>query len=238
MRKLVNNNTLLEELNNSFIKDSSVAIHGLNFNSYDELPGLIASVFNKGLINKGKGGVVSNCEILGTTEYYDSERLISYAYYNRNGTVVNIYVDIPFVIEHDNKLYFIGPFLKHNEYQKYDKSINSIWVNQYVDENRLLPTEFIVGASVYNEKVNQTIYYENGNFMGRLNEEKKKEFINELLEASQSKRIIVIDENNIEGSYQEVLNMIELYREFKLDDYYVQSAKKYIEEKYLNQKQH
>ena len=236
MRKLVNNNTLLQELNDSFIPESSIAIHGVNFENYDELPTLISSIFEKGLINKGKGGVVSNCEVIGTTDYYDETHLTNYVYYNRNGTVVNLYVDIPFAIRYENKIYFIGPFLKHNTHQRYDESINSIWLNQYVDENRLLPTEFIVGASVNIEKVNQTIYYENPNYLGRLEEDKKEKFIARLLNECKNKRIIVIDENNIESSYRDVLDMIQLFREFSLDDYYVQCAKKYIEEKYLNQK--
>ena len=236
MRKLVNNDTLLEELNKTFVEDSSIAIHGLNFNTYDELPSIIASVFDIGLINKGKGGVVSNCEVLGTTDYYDSTRLQNYVFYNREGTVVNLYVDIPFVLEHEGKLYFIGPFLKHNEYQKYDESINSIWLNQHVDETRLLPREFIVGACVNLENVHQTIYYENPHFFGKLDEDKKKAFIEKLLADCKNKRIVVIDEQNIQGSYHDVLEMIELFKEFGLDPYYAQAAKTYIENKYLNVK--
>ena len=66
--KLVNKERLLEELDNSFIKDSTIGIHGVNFESFDELPKIISSIFDKGLINKGYGGVGSNCEILGTTD--------------------------------------------------------------------------------------------------------------------------------------------------------------------------
>ena len=236
--KLVNDARLLEELNNSFIEDSTIGIHGVNFETFTELPKLLSSIFSKGLINKGTGGVVSNCEILGTTEYYDTHRLLNYAFYNRDGIVANLYVNIPYVIEHDNKKYFIGPFLKHNEYQKYNESINSIWLNEYVDDVRLLPAEFIVGASVYNEKNEHNVYYENPNFITRLSDKKKEEFISKLINDCKDKRIITIDENNIDESYQSVLSMIELYKEFQLDDYYVQRAKEYIENNYLNKKKH
>ena len=234
--KLVNKERLLEELDNSFIKDSTIGIHGVNFESFDELPKIISSIFDKGLINKGPGGVVSNCEILGTTDYYDQHRLVDYAFYNKDGIVVNLYVNIPYVIEHNNTLYFIGPFIKANQYQKYNQSINSIWLNQYVDDIRLLPSEFIVGASVYNAENDHDVYYENPNFLTRLDDKKKEEFISKLIEDCKDKRIITIDENNINGSYNDVLSAIELYKEFKLDDYYIQRAKDYIVERYLNKK--
>ena len=236
--KLVNKERLLEELNGSFIEDSTIGIHGVNFESFSELPKLISSIFDKGLINKGKGGVVSNCEILGTTEYYDQHRLVNYAFYNKEGIVVNLYINIPYVIKHDNMLYFIGPFIKANEYQKYNQSINSIWLNQYVDDVRLLPTEFIVGASVYNEENGHDVYYENPNFITRLSDKKKEEFISKLINDCKDKRIITIDENNITSSYNDVLSAIELYNEFKLDDYYVQRAKDYIVGRYLNKGKH
>ncbi len=234
--KLVNKELLVEELDNSFIKDSTIGIHGVNFESFDELPKLISSIFGKGLINKGRGGVVSNCEILGTTDYYDQNRLVNYAFYNKDGIVVNLYVNIPYVIKHNNTLYFIGPFLKANEYQKYNQSINSIWLNEYVDDVRLLPREFIVGASVYNEKLDQTMYYENPNFLTKLDDNKKDEFISKLVNECKDKSIITIDENNVDNSYKDVMMGIDLCKEFKLDDYYFQRAKEYIESNYLNKK--
>ena len=236
MKLIGNKDRLLEELNKSFIPDSSIAIHGLNFTELKEVPKIITSVFDKGLINKGPGGVVSNCEVLGTTDYYDDNRLINYAYYPRDGAVVNVYVDIPYVIEHKGTKYFIGPFLKHNTFQKYDESINSIWLNQIVDEHRLLPTQFIVGASVYIERLDQTVYYPNPKFLGNLSKEAKERFINNLIEKCKGMRVITIDENNIEKSYQDVINIQSLLKEFRMDDYYARSAKHYIEDRYLNQK--
>ncbi len=236
--KVANNDSLLKIIDKNLISDSSIGIHGLSFASLSDLPKIIYSIFDEGLISKDNGGIVSNCEMIGTTDNYDTNRLLNYAYQETDGLVANIIVDIPIVLESNHKKYFVGPFIKSDEFQKYNNDVNSIWFNQYVNDKKLLPTEFIVGVTIYDTKNNNILYYDNPNYYNNVNDFQKNFTIGKIIADSKDKNIIEIDEDNINECYQRITNMIDLYNKFQKNTYYLEQAKKYIEDKYLNTKKH
>ena len=239
MIKVVNNDELSLILKNSFINESSIGIHGLSFEAKKQLIDLINSIYINGLNNKSNGGIVSNCEMIGTTDFYDNNRLLNYAYKNCDNCVVNLIINIPLVLKGTNNNYFVGPFEDKHVFQKYDENPNSIWLNEYVNTTKVLPKEFIVGATIYNSETKETIYYENPNFLGKMDIGKQQTFVDSIVSKCENiESIITIDENNIQETYNNILNFIDAYKRFNISSYYLEQAKKYIEEKYLNAKRH
>jgi len=239
MIKVVNNDELSSILKTSFINESSIGIHGLSFESRNILIDLINSIYTKGLINKTNGGIVSNCEMIGTNDYYDNNRLLNYAYKNCDNYVVNLIINIPFILEGNNKKYFVGPFEDKHVFQKYDENPNSIWLNEYVNTTKILPKELIVGATIYNSETKETIYYENPNYLGKMDLEKQQAFAESIVSKCENNgTIVTIDENNIQETYNNILNLIDVYKRFSISSYYLEQAKKYVEEKYLNSKKY
>lgn len=162
--------------------DTSVGVHGISKECTKEL---FDEIMMNGLNVNGWGGVLSTCVMFGPCDEmqdYDFDRLLNYVYsVDNNGNCANVIVGIPSSFkDKDNNQYFGGIFkaqVKTDFYAKgRDEYGANLPINNYIEQLKKIPSEFIVGVLFYNSNDKQLYFYINKNYIDYKGPTFKKEF--------------------------------------------------------------
>jgi len=170
------------QIDNVILPESFICVHGIS--KAEIVMERIKSIFDNGLYMKYDGGINSNCIAFGEYNCFDFEKILNYSYFkDRNGISANIIIAIPKIIsDYEGKEYYIGPF--EDLYVGGDvnriKRVCSHPFNAFINKNKHLMSEFILGAYVKDNSGNYLDFIINNNYIGLKTSEDKIRFYTSL----------------------------------------------------------
>lgn len=226
--RIKNGNELEEYLkrNMGLLSQSTMAVHGL---STSLLVDTGESIINNGLKLHGWGGISSTCEILYDENSTDYQDLINYTYkvvddFGKTFSC-NVIVAIPSVLEtSDGKKYFLGDIStadmgnSTNEYRKGNNPSKDLPIDTFIDQIKCIPKEFIVGYVICDSN-KEAIFRPNKNYIGVLDESKRKKFADDFISEIKYNEIFIgeINPNKIE-TYEVYMDV---YKRFSKNTLYL-----------------
>lgn len=173
---------------------SSVGLHGFSCDSIDEIDEKINSISDKGLniSDNARGGVYYNCQMFGYYPFSSIDKkqvaceMQKYKYNVDNQTnFVNVIVAIPTtMISANGKEYFLGklePNFRTGWYQKDNANATQIPINEFIEEQANIPSEFIYGFYVGNcENEGNETFKINSNYIGLKTKEDQAIFFEQI----------------------------------------------------------
>lgn len=174
--------SIKSQINDVIIPESFICVHGIS--KSENVMGRIKSIFDNGLYMKYDGGINSNCIAFGEYNHFDFEKILDYYYFkDKNGVSANIIIAIPKIIsDYEGKEYYIGPF--EDIYVGSDtnriKRVCSHPFNAFVNKNKRLMSEFILGVYIKDNDGDCLDFIINNNYIGLKTYEQRIQFYTSL----------------------------------------------------------
>lgn len=228
-------NEFKEKVESIILPGSSIAAYSIpDVNNNEIIANTITDAFYNGIKNRKNEHIINDIAFYGTSNDW-GYRQIFYS------TIPEIIVAIPEVLTaYNKKTYYLGNFKsldirKHPFHERDNGNITKLWFYNYMNHVIALPSEFILGAVIYDEITRESSFIVNPNYIG-LKEEKEqtkiasdifKEYPKALTDTGTRK----INWDTVESDYDKICQELEMTHDSK-NAFYLKQYKEYLENKY------
>lgn len=130
---------------------------------------------------------------------------------------------------------------KSKFHERDNGKVQTLWFYEFMEHVQFFPREFVVGATLYDDRKRELVFIANPNYIGIKNEELERQIASQILHKYPSlldyMGVRIINPDRISSIYDGICHDIQVREQVSSNTYYLEQMKKYLENNYLNKHQ-